>query len=215
MKKTSFKPGTMLNPLPVVMVSCGNMDNRNIITVAWTGIINSEPPMTYISVRKSRHSFDIIEKSKEFVINLTTEDLAKATDFCGVKSGRDYDKFNEMKLTPILGKCVDCVMIDEAPVNIECKVREIMELGSHYMFISDIVNVNVNDDLIDDRGRICLDEAGLLCYNHGEYFGIKKQPLGKFGYSIMKPKTKKKLAKKKLANKKTSNKKSAAKKATD
>lgn len=192
MVKKSFKPGTMLNPLPVVMVSCGNEDKANIITIAWTGIINSEPPMTYISVRKSRHSFNIISESKEFVINLTTEKLAMATDYCGVKSGRDVDKFKKLGLTPIKGKHVDCVMIEEAPVNIECKVKEIIELGSHYMFISDIVNVNVNENLIDENGRICLDEAELLCYNHGEYFGIKKKPLGKFGYSIMKPKTKKK-----------------------
>lgn len=194
MSKINFKPGTMLNPVPAVMVSCGNQEKSNIITVAWTGIVNSEPPMTYVSVRKERFSHDIIKESGEFVINITTEDLAFATDFCGVRSGRDLDKFKEMKLTPVPGEKVSCPVIKESPVNLECKVREIHEYGSHDMFVADIVNVQVNEELLDANGRIRLDQAGLLAYNHGEYFGLKKQPIGKFGYSVMKAKTKKRLA---------------------
>lgn len=194
MSKINFKPGTMLNPVPAVMVSCGNQEKSNIITVAWTGIVNSEPPMTYVSVRKERFSHDIIKESGEFVINITTEELAYATDFCGVRSGRDLDKFKEMKLTPAPGEKVSCPVIKESPVNLECKVREIHEYGSHDMFVADIVNVQVNEELLDANGRIRLDQAGLLAYNHGEYFGLKKQPIGKFGYSVMKAKTKKRLA---------------------
>lgn len=194
MSKKSFNPGAMLNPVPVVMVSCGNEEKSNIITVAWTGIVNSEPPMTYVSVRKERFSHDIIKESGEFVINLVTEDLAFATDYCGVKSGRDTDKFKEMKLTPVAGEKVACPSIKESPVNIECKVREIHEYGSHDMFVADIVNVRVNEDAIDEKGRIRLDRADLVAYNHGEYFGLKRKPLGKFGYSVMKNKTKKKIA---------------------
>lgn len=194
MSKINFKPGTMLNPVPAVMVSCGNQEKSNIITVAWTGIVNSEPPMTYVSVRKERFSHDIIKESGEFVINITTEELAYATDFCGVRSGRDLDKFIEMELTPAPGENVSCPVIKESPVNLECKVREIHEYGSHDMFVADIVNVQVNEELLDANGRIRLDQAGLLAYNHGEYFGLKKQPIGKFGYSVMKAKTKKRLA---------------------
>lgn len=194
MGKMNFKPGTMLNPVPAVMVSCGDEEKQNIITVAWTGIVNSEPPMTYVSVRKERFSHDIIANSGEFVINLTTEELAFATDFCGVRSGRDLDKFKEMKLTPVKGEKVSCPVIKESPVNIECKVREVHEYGSHDMFVADIVNVQVDEKMLDEKGRIRLDLAGLVAYNHGEYFGLKKTPLGKFGYSVMKAKTKKRLA---------------------
>jgi len=194
MSKLNFKPGTMLNPVPAVMVSCGNGDEKNIITVAWTGIVNSEPPMTYVSVRKERYSHHLIKDSGEFVINLVTEDLAFATDYCGVRSGKDVDKFREMKLTPLDGEKVGCPVIKESPVNLECKVREIHEYGSHDMFVADIVNVQVNEELLDEKGRIRLDLAGLVAYNHGEYFGIKKSPLGKFGFSVMKAKTKKRIA---------------------
>ncbi|MDD4377319.1 MAG: flavin reductase family protein [Eubacteriales bacterium] len=193
MAKKSFKPGTMLNPVPVVMASCGDNEKKNIITIAWTGIINSEPPMTYISVRKSRYSHSIIKDTGEFVINLTTENLAKETDFAGVKSGRDVDKFKELKLTPEYGEITKCPMIKESPVNLECKVVEIKEFGSHDMFIGEIVKVHVDEELIDEKGKILLEEAKLLCYNHGEYFGIKRYPLGKFGFSIMKPKTRKRI----------------------
>ena len=194
MSKLNFKPGTMLNPVPAVMVSCGQGDESNIITVAWTGIVNSEPPMTYVSVRKERHSHHLIKESGEFVINLVTEELAFATDYCGVRSGKDVDKFKEMKLTPAKGEKVGCPVIKESPVNLECRVREIHEYGSHDMFVADIVNVQVNEELLDEKGRIRLDLAGLVAYNHGEYFGLKKNPLGKFGYSVMKAKTKKRIA---------------------
>ena len=192
MGKRSFKGGAMLNPVPAVMVSCGSR-KPNIITIAWTGIVNSNPPMTYISVRKERYSYHMIEESGEFVINLTTEKLARATDFCGVRSGRDTDKFKEMKLTPERAEIVRCPMIKESPVNIECRVREIIELGSHDMFIADILKVHVDEQYIDRSGRIRLDQASLVAYNHGEYFGLKRQPIGKFGFSVMKPKTRKRI----------------------
>lgn len=194
MSKLNFKPGTMLNPVPAVMVSCGDEKENNIITVAWTGIVNSEPPMTYVSVRKQRYSHDIIKRTGEFVINMTTENLAFATDYCGVRSGRDVDKFKEQKLTPVKGEKVDCPVIKESPVNLECKVVEVHEYGSHDMFVAEIVNVQVDEELLDEKGRIRLDQAGLVAYNHGEYFGLKKNPIGKFGYSVMKAKTKKRIA---------------------
>lgn len=194
MKKRSFKPGTMLNPVPVVMVSCGDVNHGNIITVAWTGIVNSDPPMTYVSIRKERYSHEIIKNAGDFVINLTTEELTFATDYCGVKSGRDTDKFKEQKLTPLPAEKVKAPLIAQSPVNLECKVKEIHEYGSHDMFIAEIVNVQVAEEWIDETGRIRLDKAGLICYNHGEYFGLRRQPLGRFGFSVMKPKTKKRLA---------------------
>ena len=192
MGKRSFKGGAMLNPVPAVMISCGSR-KPNIITIAWTGIVNSNPPMTYISVRKERYSHNIIENTGEFVINLCSEELAFATDFCGVRSGRDTDKFKEMKLTPERAEIVRCPMIKESPVNIECRVREIIELGSHDMFIADILKVHVDEQYIDRSGRIRLDQASLVAYNHGEYFGLKRQPIGKFGFSVMKPKTRKRI----------------------
>lgn len=194
MSKLTFRPGTMLNPVPAVMVSCGDENEKNIITIAWTGIINSDPPMTYVSVRKERHSHDIIKRTGEFVINLTTEKLAFATDYCGVKSGRDVDKFKEQKLTAEASQVVKCPSIGESPVNIECRVTEVKELGTHDMFMAEIVSVSVDEDLMDETGKLCLEEAGMLAYNHGHYFGLKKTPIGKFGYSVMKPKTKKRLA---------------------
>ncbi len=194
MSKLNFKPGTMLNPVPAVMVSCGTEEKHNIITVAWTGIVNSEPPMTYVSVRKQRYSHDMIAETGEFVINMTTEELAFATDYCGVRSGRDVDKFKEQNLTPVKGEKVSCPVIKESPVNLECKVVEVHEYGSHDMFVAEIVNVQVDEELMDEKGRIRLDQAGLVAYNHGEYFGLKKHPIGKFGYSVMKPKTKKRIA---------------------
>lgn len=193
MAKKSFKPGTMLNPVPVVMVSCADGKEKNIITIAWTGIINSEPPITYVSIRKSRHSHPMISKTGEFVINLTTEELAKATDYCGVKSGRDVDKFKEMGLTPEPCEVVSCPMIAESPLSLECKVMEVKEYGTHDMFIAEIVKVHVDEKLIDSEGHIELDEAHLLTYLHGEYFGVKKYPIGKFGFAVMKPKTKRRI----------------------
>jgi len=201
MGKVSFKPGTMLNPVPVVMVSCGSMEEKNILTIAWTGIINSEPPITYVSVRKSRYSHELIEKTNEFVINLCTEDLAKAADFCGVKTGRNTDKFKVQKLTPVEGELTGCPMILESPVNLECKVIEMKSFPTHDMFIAEIVKVHVDEKLLNRAGKLQLEKARLICYSHGEYFGIKTEAIGKFGYSIMKPNTKKRLENQKRTTK--------------
>ncbi len=192
--KKSINPGTLLMPLPAVMVSCGSPEKPNILTIAWTGIVNSTPPMTYISVRKSRFSHDLIAQSGEFVINLTTEALTFATDYCGVKSGREVDKFKEMQLTPLAADQVRCPMIAESPVNLECKVLEVHEYPSHDMFVAEIVAVHVDEELLDEKGRLEMEKAGLMAYVHGQYFGIKKQPLGRFGYAVMKPKTKKRIS---------------------
>lgn len=195
MSKILFKPGTMVNPVPVVMVSCGEEPkDYNIITIAWTGIVNSEPPMTYISVRKSRLSHGMIEKSGEFVINLCTEKLAQATDYCGVKSGREINKFKDQNLTPVPGQHVRCPMIQEAPVNIECRVKEVHHYPSHDMFVADILAVHADENLLSENGKLELEKAGLICYSHGEYYGLQKKALGKFGFSVMKPKTKKRIA---------------------
>lgn len=194
MGKVSFKPGTLLSPLPVVMASCGDKpENYNIITIAWTGIINSEPPMTYVSVRKSRHSHRLISETGEFVINLCSEELAFATDYCGVKSGRDIDKFKEQKLTPVKGELVSAPLIAEAPVNLECKVTQVIELPTHDMFMAEIVRVHVNDEFVNEKNKILMEKMNLVCYSHGEYYGMKRRPLGKFGYSVMKPKTRKRI----------------------
>ena len=193
--KQEFKGSEMLSPLPAVMVSLGEGDEANIMTAAWTGIINSRPPMTYVSIRKERHSHDIIMRTGEFVINLTTEDLLKATDWCGVKSGRDFDKWKEMNLTKEEASVVKCPMIAESPVNLECKVTEVRELGSHDMFMAEIVKVHVDDRIIDEDGHFDVVRAGLLAYIHGHYYGIRRKPLGRFGFSVMKPKTKKRLQK--------------------
>ncbi|MBP1645850.1 MAG: flavin reductase domain protein FMN-binding protein [Bacteroidetes bacterium] len=192
MSKISFKPGTMIYPLPAVMVSCGETpEEYNILTIGWVGTICSEPPMCYISVRKSRHSHEIISRTKSFVINLTTKELAKATDWCGVKSGRDFDKFKEMKLTPIKASVVNAPMIMESPLNIECEVVEIKELGSHDMFIAKVVNINADEKLINPKtNSFELEKANLLAYSHGKYYTIGEK-LGFFGYSVQKKKKKK------------------------
>ncbi|HBN04282.1 MAG TPA: flavin reductase [Bacteroidales bacterium] len=192
MSKISFKPGTMIYPLPAVMVSCGETpEEYNILTIGWVGTICSEPPMCYISVRKSRHSYEIISRTKSFVINLTTKELAKATDWCGVKSGRDFDKFKEMKLTPIKASVVNAPMIMESPLNIECEVVEIKELGSHDMFIAKVVNINADEKLINPKtNSFELEKANLLAYSHGKYYTIGEK-LGFFGYSVQKKKKKK------------------------
>ena len=193
--KQEFKGSEMLSPVPAVMVSLGEGDEANIITIAWTGIINSRPPMTYISVQKKRHSHDILMKTGEFVINLTTEDLARQTDWCGVKSGRDVDKWKEMKLTKESASEVKCPMIAESPVNLECRVTEMKELGSHDMFMAEIVKVHVDESIIDEDGHFDVVKAGLLAYIHGHYYTVNRKPLGRFGFSVMKPKTKKRLQK--------------------
>lgn len=187
--KISSKPGPLTAPLPVVMVTCGDMENSNIITVAWTGIINSHPPMTYISVRPERRSHAMIEQSGEFVINLTTADLARAMDFCGVRSGRDTDKFSRLSLTREPADTVSSPMIAESPVNIECKVTEVKRFPSHDMFIAEITAVHVDDRYVDDDGAYDYAAMDLVSFSHGKYYRLKKEELGFFGYSIMKPKT--------------------------
>lgn len=178
----------MLYPVPAVMVSCQRGDEKpNIITVAWTGTICSDPAMVSISVRPERYSYDIIKETGEFVINLTTEDLVRATDFCGVKSGRDIDKFKEMKLTAAPASEVSCPIIAESPVNIECRVREVLPLGSHHMFIAEVVAVDVSSKYLNDDGKFDLNGTGLTTYSHGEYFSLGRS-LGKFGWSVKKRK---------------------------
>lgn len=186
MSKQSWKPGNMLYPLPVVMVSCNRKgDKPNIVTVAWTGTICSDPAMVSISVRPERYSHDIIEETGEFVINLVTKDLTYATDYCGVRSGRDVDKFKEMNLTPLPSKMIDAVGIEESPVNIECKVVEVKKLGSHDMFIAEVVNVTVDDRYMDENNKFNLNDSDLVTYSHGEYFTLGEK-IGTFGYSVRK-----------------------------
>ena len=186
MAKEVWRPGNMLYPVPPVMVSCGREgETPNIITVAWAGTICSDPAMLSISVRKERFSHDIIRDTGEFVVNLTSKKLAYAADWCGVKSGRDLDKFKEMKLTPLKSQKISAPGIEESPVNIECKVKQVVELGTHDMFIAEVVSVSVDDKLLDDKGRLDLGKAKLVAYSHGEYFMLGEK-LGKFGYSVAK-----------------------------
>ncbi len=176
----------MLYPVPAVMVSCARQDEKpNIITVAWAGTVCSDPAMVSVSIRPERYSHSIIEETKEFVINLVTKELAFATDYCGVRSGRDIDKFKELSLTPQLSKIVKAPGIAESPLNMECVVKEIKRLGSHDMFIAEIVNVTVDDSFMDEKGKFNLNDAGLVAYSHGEYFELGEK-LGKFGYSVQK-----------------------------
>ena len=187
MAKISFKPGTLLYPIPAVMVTCGDIDGvRNILTVAWTGPVCSDPPMCYISVRKERYSHGLIASTGEFVINLTTQSLAYATDWCGVKSGRDHDKFSEMHLTPERGQLVRAPLIAESPLNIECRVVEVKPLGSHDMFLAEVVAIDAEEKLIDrGTGAFQLNHAQPLAYSHGRYFGLGER-LGSFGFSVKK-----------------------------
>ena len=175
--KQDWKPGTMIYPLPAVLVSCGSTeDEYNILTVAWTGTICTNPPMCYISVRPERHSYDIIKRNMEFVINLTTEDMAFATDWCGVRSGKDYNKFEEMHLTPGKAKAVSAPIIEESPLCIECRVKEIVSLGSHDMFIAEVLNVQADEKYIDkETGKFELDLSNPLVYLHGGYYGLQKR----------------------------------------
>lgn len=187
MAKQSWKPGNMLYPVPAVLVSCrDNNGNDNLLTIAWAGTICSDPAMLSISVRKERHSYQMIKESGEFVVNLTTKALLKATDYCGVRSGRDEDKFAAMNLTKGKAEKVSAPIIMESPVNIECKVKQILELGSHDLFIAEVVNVQVSDELMDETGRFRLQEAELIAYSHGEYYDLGDK-LGTFGFSVRKP----------------------------
>lgn len=185
-EKEVWKPGNMLYPLPAVMVSCGRAGEKpNIITLAWTGTVCSDPVMVTISVRKERYSYDIIKETGEFVINLTTDKLAYATDYCGVRSGRDIDKFAQMKLTPQPASKVSCPIIGESPVSLECRVKEVIPLGSHDMFLAEVVAVDVSREYMDEKGRFDLNGTGLMVYSHGEYFTLGER-LGRFGFSVKK-----------------------------
>lgn len=186
MAKQIWKPSTMLNPVPVVMVSCAGQSGKpNIITLAWAGTINSDPPMLSISVRRERHSYGLIKEKGQFVVNLTTQKLVFATDLCGVKSGRDVDKFKLAGLTPEKASVVDVPLIKESPVSLECIVKQTLELGSHDMFIAEIVAVQADDALLNEKGKLELEKAGLICYSHGKYWSLGKE-LGFFGYSVAK-----------------------------
>ena len=192
MSKVTWKSGTFIYPLPAVMVSCGTLEESNIITVAWTGIINTDPAMCYISVRPTRHSYEMIKKNGEFVINLTTKDLAYATDWCGVKTGAKVDKFKEMKLTKEKANFVNCPMIKESPVSVECRVKEIRELGSHHMFVAEILGINADEKYINENGAFDISKCDLIAYSNGNYYSLGKK-IGRFGFSVQK---KKKTAKK-------------------
>ena len=200
MNKVTWKPSTLLSPVPAIMVSCGTMECSNILTIAWTGIVNTTPPMTYVSIRKQRHSHSIIKQSGEFVINLTTTNLIRAADTCGVKSGADIDKFKEMKLTKAESTQLSCPCIEESPLSIECRVKDIIELGSHDMFLAEIVAVNVSPEFIDVNGKLRLDKADLVAFAHGEYYELGKK-VGSIGFSVQKKKPNKSRLKSKYAKK--------------
>ncbi len=186
MEKISWKPGNMLYPLPAVMVSCKRGSEKpNIITVAWAGTICSDPAMVSISVRPERYSYDIIKESGQFVINLVTQQLVRACDWCGVRSGRDHDKFSEQKLTEYVSEYMDTPAISESPVNIYCKVKDVVPLGSHDMFIGEVAGITVDEKYMDESGKFDLNATGLITYSHGEYYSLGEN-LGKFGFSVKK-----------------------------
>ena len=187
MKRVDLNPGTLLAPLPAVMVTVGDMEESNIITVAWTGILSSDPARAYVSVRPSRHSHRFLKENGEFVINLTTESLAKATDYVGIFTGAKVDKFEKCGLAKVESKCVAPPTIGESPLSLECKVFQVMESGTHDIFLADIVNVSCREEIMDEKGRICLEKAGLITYSHGEYYALGKR-IGKFGFSAVKKK---------------------------
>lgn len=187
MSKVQWKAGTFIYPIPAVMVSSGTMEKSNIMTVAWTGILNTNPAMCYISVRKERYSYNLIKENGEFVINLTNEALAYATDWCGVKSGKDFDKFKEMKLTKEKANFVKAPLIKESPVSIECKVKEIVPLGSHDMFVAEVLSIDADEKYIDKNGAFDISKCNLIAYANGGYYPLGKK-IGKFGYSVQKKK---------------------------
>lgn len=190
-KKQQWKPGTLIYPLPAVLISCGETEEEyNMLTVAWVGTICTNPAMCYISVRPERHSYEIIKRTKSFVINLTNEDMARATDWCGVRSGKDYNKFKEMRLTPQKAQKVAAPIVLESPLSIECEVIEIKELGSHHMFIANVVNVQADERYIDPvTDEFRLSDAKLIAYSHGHYYKLGEE-IGKFGWSVRKNKKK-------------------------
>ena len=190
MSRQIWKSGTFIYPIPAVMVSCGTMKESNIITVAWTGILNTNPATVYISVRPTRFSYKIIKEEKEFVINLTTKNLAKATDFCGVRTGEKVDKLKEMNLHKEKAKFVKCPIIRESPVAVECKVIDIKELGSHHMFIAEVLSIDADKKYIDDKGAFDISKCDLIAYANGHYYSLGKK-VGKFGFSVKKKSFKK------------------------
>ena len=185
MSKTMLKCSPLLAPLPVVMVSMGDETDKNIITVAWCGVVCSNPPRVYISVRKERHSHSLLKKHGCFVIHLTSKDLVAACDYCGIRSGRDVDKFKEMGLTAVKANLVDAPLIAESPVCLECKVFDVLDLGSHDMFLADVLAVDVDDSIMTDGGKADFEKAQLVCYSHGEYYSVAKH-LGRFGFAAQK-----------------------------
>lgn len=187
MARQNFKGGTLQAPLPAVLVSVGDMEESNLITIAWTGILSSDPPRTYISVRPSRYSHKIITEKREFVINLTTESLAKATDFAGIYTGAKVDKFKKCNLTKTESAVVSAPTVAESPISLECKVFDVIHSGTHDIFMADIVNVSCDEQIIDKNGKICFDRANLIAYSHGEYFALGKK-VGRFGFSTDKRK---------------------------
>ena len=189
MSKTVWRGGALIAPVPPCMVTCGSGENANIITVAWTGIINTVPPKTYISVRPSRHSYGLIKESGEFVINLTPASLIRAADFCGIHTGKKVKKFERCGLHRAEASAVSCPLIEESPLSLECRVTDILPLGSHDMFLADIVAVNVDESLVDTGGKLHLDRAGLAAFAHGEYFELGKK-IGTFGFSVKKKRKK-------------------------
>lgn len=190
MSKIKMPSSTLLSPVPAVMVTCGTKEEGiNVITIAWTGIISSTPAKTYISVRPERHSYEIIKKNKEFAINLVSSDLARATDLCGMKTGAKIDKFKEAHLTPEYVEEANCPIISESPMSLICKVTDIVPLGSHDMFIADIIAVYADEKLMDEKGKLCISRAHLAAYAHGEYYVLGKR-IGKFGFSVAKKRTK-------------------------
>ena len=201
MAKQQWKPGNMLYPLPVVMVSVRDGEGKdNIITVAWAGTVCTNPPMVSISVRPERYSYHMLKESGEFVINLTTEELCRATDYCGVRSGRDVDKFRELGLTREEASAVNAPMIQESPVNIECRVKEVQELGSHHLFLAEVAAVHADEAWMDENGRFDLALSRPIVYSHGEYYGLGRK-LGTFGYSVKKPQRNRSVRKKKSTGK--------------
>lgn len=185
--KEIWRPGNMIYPLPAIMVSCGaSPDEYNVFTASWVGTICSDPAMCFVSIRQSRHSYEIVKRNMAFTLNLTNKDLARATDWCGVRSGRDYNKFAEMNLTPVKGIKVDAPYINEAPMSIECRVKQIIHLGTHDMFIADVMNVLADKRFIDPQtGEFDLKKANLIAYSHGEYFKLGEK-IGNFGWSVKK-----------------------------
>lgn len=191
MDKIDFKGSVILNPVPVVLITSKNNEGKtNAFTVGWTGTINTKPPMLYISIRPERLSYEYIKESMEFVVNLPSSDMVKKVDYCGVRSGKKNDKITEMGFTLKESLNISTPYIEECPINIECKVTSIVPLGTHDMFIAEVLGSHVNEDLLDEKGKICFENANMMAYCHGEYFPLSKKPIGSFGFSVMKKKTK-------------------------